>query len=370
VLGAHLASRAGLVLPADAILYNFEQIDAASAWLTPALMDLYRRHRLWDYSATNADRLVARGVPRPQVVPLGYVPALQRLPAAPIEDIDVLFYGSLNPRRQRILDDLRRAGARVEAVFGVYGPARDALIARSKLVINLHYYEAKVFEVVRVSYLLANRKTVVSERGADQQEEAAFEAAVAFARYDDLVATCLGLLADPQARAARAQAGFACFSAMPEERFLAPALAALNDTGAEAARAGTATSAAAAPDAAIDPWAGSRPLRVLVAPELSDLADRHEHALAALAEQMGHMLNVTIGVALPAEALAHIPPSIERAAACGQGDLLLLERPGDPAGWQRLLGAASLFVATAPQPELRSMAQSLGLTIAEVSARS
>jgi hypothetical protein len=367
VLGAHLAPRAGLTIPPGSILYNLEQIDGASAWLTPALIDLYRRHPVWDYSATNADRLVARGVPRPQVVPLGYVPELQRVPASTGgEDIDVLFYGSMNPRRQRVLDDLKRAGVRAQAVFGVYGAARDALIARSKLIINIHYYEAKVFEVVRVSYLLANRKVVVSERGADRQEEAAFEGAVAFAEYEGLVPACLQLLADPAARAQRAAAGFGFFSALPEETFLAPALAALQPTAATTTvvvddRTSDGISAPIG-----DPWAGSRPLRVLIAPDLSDVADRHERVLGALAQQMGHMLNVTIGVALPRDALSHIPASIERAAACGQGDLLLLERPADSAGWQRLLGAASLFVATGPQPELRSMAQTLGLTIAEV----
>jgi hypothetical protein len=215
---------------------------------------------------------------------------------------------------------------------------------------------------VRVSYLLANRKVVVSERGADRQEEAAFEAAVAFAEYEGLVPTCLRLLADPAARAQRAAAGFGFFSALPEETFLAPALAALQPTSA--AVNDPIPDQTSAPVA--DPWAGSRPLRVLIAPDLSDVADRHERVLGALAQQMGHMLNVTIGVALPRDALSHIPASIERAAACGQGDLLLLERPADSAGWQRLLGAASLFVATGPQPELRSMAQTLGLTIAEV----
>ena len=348
VLGAHLAPGAQVVLPPDAVIYNLEQVDAASAWLTPALMDLYRRHPVWDYSATNAQRLAARGVPHPQVVPIGYVPALRRIPAPPQgEDIDVLFYGSLNPRRRRVLDGLRQAGARVEAVFGVYGAARDALIARAKIVLNVHYYEAKVFEVVRVSYLLANHKVVVSERGADRNEEAAFADAVAFADYDQLVATCLSLLAQPEIRQQRAEAGHRCFSAMPEEGFLAPAIAAL-------------TSPAAVPD----PWAGSRPLRVLIAPELADASDQHEPTLVALARQMGHMPNVTIGVALPPAALRDIPPSITRAAAQGEGDLLLLERPQDPAGWQRLMGAAALFVATAPQTELRALARSLGLTVA------
>ena len=51
--------------------------------------------------------------------------------------------------------------------FNAYGGKRDALIARAKVVLNIHYYAAQVFEIVRVSYLLANSKAVVTEIGPD-----------------------------------------------------------------------------------------------------------------------------------------------------------------------------------------------------------
>lgn len=209
VLGSNLLPHLGRRVPDDAILYNLEQIEPGSPWLTPALLELFRRHEVWDYSARNAARYAELGLPAPQVVPIGWVPELTRIPPAPVEDIDVLFYGSINPRRQAVLEALVRAGLEVEVAFGVFGGARDALIARSKVVLNLHYYEAKVFEVVRVSYLLANGRCVVSERGADADEEAAFEAAVAFAPYDGLVEACRRLVADPAERARRAAAGLA-----------------------------------------------------------------------------------------------------------------------------------------------------------------
>jgi hypothetical protein len=67
---------------------------------------------------------------------------------------------------------MRGRGLRVESAFGCYGEERDALIARARIVLNVHYYESKVFEVVRVSYLLANRKCVLSESGSDIDLEA------------------------------------------------------------------------------------------------------------------------------------------------------------------------------------------------------
>ncbi len=166
------------------------------------------------------------GVPRPTVVPIGWVPQLTRIQAAE-EDIDVLFYGSLNERRRAVLEELRRRGARVHVAFGVYGAQRDSLVARSRIVLNVHYYQAKVFEIVRVSYLLANRRAVVSERGRDPREEAEFEHGVAFAPYDGLVDRCLALLADDEERRRLAKAGFRVMSARRETEYLKGVVAAL-----------------------------------------------------------------------------------------------------------------------------------------------
>jgi hypothetical protein len=107
------------------------------------------------------------------------------------EDLDVLFYGALNERRRRVLEDCLARGLRVEHLFGVYGAARDRFIARAKLVLNVHFYPTQIFEAIRVSYLLSNRKVVLSEWN-DQPESSgpatrdAFEPLVVRARYEDL----------------------------------------------------------------------------------------------------------------------------------------------------------------------------------------
>ncbi len=225
VLGANLAGPDAR-LPEGAILYNLEQIEEGSPWLTPALLALYRRHPLWDYSRANADALARLGVPRPRLVPIGYVPQLTRIAPAP-EDLDVLFYGSMNGRRASVLEELARRGARVHVVYGLYGAERDALVARSRIVLNVHYYQAKVFEIVRVSYLLANRRAVVSERGCDRAEEAPFEAGVAFAEHARLADRCLELLARPDERARLAEAGFRIMSARRAPDYLRDVVAEL-----------------------------------------------------------------------------------------------------------------------------------------------
>jgi hypothetical protein len=110
--------------------------------------------------------------------------------------------------------------------FGVYGGMRDELIARSKLVLNVHFYEARVLEIVRVSYLLANRKCVVSEAGADAAYEQQFVTGVTFVPYHELPDACARLLKDPTKRQALAHNGFERMASLSQVDYLRRALTA------------------------------------------------------------------------------------------------------------------------------------------------
>jgi hypothetical protein len=224
VLGANLLPAYPLPLAGDAVLYNLEQVQPGSSWFRTELLDLFRRYAVWDYSRRNVEALAALGIAVARLVPIGYVPELTRIAPAPAPDLDVLFFGSLNPRRIAVIERLRAAGLRAEAVFGVYGAARDALIARAKVVLNVHYYEAKVLEMVRLSYLLANRCCVLSEVSSDREEDAALAGGVAFAAYDDLVARARELVADLALRQRIAQRGFELMRARPAIEYLRAAL--------------------------------------------------------------------------------------------------------------------------------------------------
>lgn len=214
-------------LPHNAVLVNLEQLEG-NTLLPPHYMARLLRHTVWDYSAANVRLLQARSAKNPMQLPLGYVAQLTRIPVGNGEaDIDVLFYGSLNPRRSAVLDQLSAAGVRVEKLFGLYGAERDAFISRSKIVLNMHFYESKVLEVVRIFYLLANRVFVVSERGSDATESARFEGGVAFCSYAQLASTCLHYLDNPPARDAIAAQGKALIQGCPQSAYLRHVLDAL-----------------------------------------------------------------------------------------------------------------------------------------------
>ncbi len=222
VLGAHLLNDGELEgLPRGTIIYNLEQL--GSPFLGAGYMQLGSRHQIWEYSPINL--AIWQQLPnifKPALVEIGYSPILKHIPVAPVQDIDVLFYGSINERRKEVLEKLRRAGINLNVNFGVYGQQRDGLIARSKIVLNIHYYEAKLFEVVRVSYLLANSKAVVSETSADKCD---YEQAVAAFSYPDLVDGCLAVLNDEPRRKMLEARGYEFVSRKPITQILAGALA-------------------------------------------------------------------------------------------------------------------------------------------------
>ena len=217
VLGAHLLTEEEVaqLLPGS-IVYNLEQLGGAS--LPRWYMQMASRLQIWDYSRINLEHW--RAVPYvapPKLVEIGFVPELERIEPAPVEDIDVLFYGSVNERRLVVLQALESSGLRVQAVFGVYGQERDALIRRAKVVLNLHAYQTEIFEVVRVSYLLTNVKAVVAEDSPDIGELAD---AVLVGGYEELAALCVHLVADDPARRALAQRGAAIFRSRPQIEIL------------------------------------------------------------------------------------------------------------------------------------------------------
>lgn len=207
VLGAHLLSDG--TLPSDSIIYNLEQ--AGGNFMTLGYLGLLSEHEVWDYSPRNIEILKKYGI-EARLCEIGYMPGLTRIINNQDPSIDVLFIGSQNERRMNVLRRLAAMGVAVHCAFNVYGEERNALIADAKIVLNMHFYDAGVFEIVRCSQLMANKACIVSETGMDEKLEEPYKDAVCFCSYDSLITCCLDLLADDSAREALAQKGFEVFS--------------------------------------------------------------------------------------------------------------------------------------------------------------
>jgi hypothetical protein len=189
-------------MPADTIVCNFEQMARVpQEKLLPMVRTAAMRLQIWDYSQANiAAWRALNPAHEPLHVPIGFAPTLLRIPRR-AQDIDVLFYGAPGEARLRIFGEIASRGITSMFACGLYGAARDELIARSKLVLNLNRLDTtRIFEAVRVSYLLANAKAVVSDFHPESIIEPDFREAVAFASPDQIPSLCVRLVEDDSLR--------------------------------------------------------------------------------------------------------------------------------------------------------------------------
>eukprot|EP00937_MAST-01D_sp_MAST-1D-sp2_P005360 g5360.t1 len=168
------------------------------------------------------------------------------------EDVDVIFYGTVNAYRAQALERLRTAGLSVLLA----NPDGDVLqggpllrdIRRARLVLNLRYGDAdREWKLTRLLPLLVNRQCVLSEECGHWRERARFAAGLVFAhggggggggggvhahagrhdRHADLVRQAVWYASPTRAAARRAVASMGCAIArdLREEDVLARALA-------------------------------------------------------------------------------------------------------------------------------------------------
>lgn len=218
LIGIHLLDPQHIPqVPSDTILVNTEQLsDVFAHWNVNLMKWFHAGFEVWDYSDVNIKYLRAAGVAHVKKLGIGYASALRRIRPQAVADIDVLFYGALNPRRIAILEGLDAKGLAVKSLFGVYGSERDAWISRSKIVLNLHQFDSKIFEVVRVFYLLTNSVAVVAEVNQDTNIEAHYKDGIAHASYSGIVDLVCELAGNTTGRQKLQERGFETISKFPQ----------------------------------------------------------------------------------------------------------------------------------------------------------
>lgn len=204
IFGAHHIDPAAITkLPPYTIIYNLEQLAPGYPWFSEQYLQTLARFHVWDFSAENLDYLHRAGHSTTTTyVPFGYSPCLTRITPAQSEDVDVLFFGVNTERRTLILDELHNRGLNVVALMNVWGAERDAWIARAKVVLNIHQADIGQFESVRVLFLLANSKAVVSETATREQIDTPLQDAFVAVPYEKLVAASLRLITNSEERVA------------------------------------------------------------------------------------------------------------------------------------------------------------------------
>ena len=192
VLGANDSLFEPRTIPENSIIVNFEQLGPGQFWNKPKYIQLLKNYPVWDYSLSNIKYLSSLGITDISKIDIGYTLNLETCPPAPVhQDIDVLFFGALNKRRRDIGITLKSLGLKVVFTANCFGEKRDLLISRSKVVLNIHYYESKILEVVRLSHLLANKKCVISEQGNEDCVNKVWGRGLVLCDYSEIVSNVL-----------------------------------------------------------------------------------------------------------------------------------------------------------------------------------
>ena len=188
-------------LPKNYIAVQLEQSGVPNTnWFTSLYFKLLNGAiEVWDYSVRNVNNL-KKHITVPLVyVPLRYMKHLtcdERLVTK--KDIDILFMGAMNKRRQELLDKLRDNGLNVYLAdnYSLWGEERNNIVKRSKILLNVHYYENAILETARLSYVLSlGECLVVSEPSADKLLDKEYSKFVDFgSNVEEIVKKCRKIL--------------------------------------------------------------------------------------------------------------------------------------------------------------------------------
>ena len=221
VLGAHLLND-NLIedIPENTIIFNTEQIESITENWKKKILNLARKNIIfWDYSQYNLDYLSKTINIKGKLFQIGYQKELNRINHNIDKNIDVLFYGSINTRREHIINKLKDRKINVKTLFGVYGKERDDLIAKSKLILNMHMYESKIFEIVRVFYLLSNSIPVLTEVGSDTKFNNDFLDLICKSTYENIEKNIIYLLENDKKRIELGENGLNAIKKFPQIKF-------------------------------------------------------------------------------------------------------------------------------------------------------
>ncbi len=188
VFGAHDGWDPAHAARHTCVFVNLEQLGEGGLRVSPSYLKLLGSSAVIDYDALNVPAYAA-DPGDVLLAPILYAPYLKPVEPIPLEErpIDLLFIGSMNPRRRAWIDRIEATG-RTVAMFdsALYGVERDHYILQAKAVVNCHFYESNRFEQARVAHCLSLGTPVISERTELTRPHDAFEDSVLWLQGEEL----------------------------------------------------------------------------------------------------------------------------------------------------------------------------------------
>ena len=121
---------------------------------------LHDADEVWDYDEYNLNvlNLIRKDIQLKMLRPCKELDA-----GTGDKTIDVLFYGVVNDRRQRILDFLEESGVHVTVLEQVFGDDLVPYIRSAKVLLNLHKHDSALQEQARMIRWVSSNAMIISE---------------------------------------------------------------------------------------------------------------------------------------------------------------------------------------------------------------
>mgnify|MGYP004029421315 CR=1 FL=1 len=158
------------------IIYQMEQLFIAkeSHWVDVAKVCSRLREakdsgaEIWEMCYVNEAFLLGRNIKVDKVLPLKYTETLEEINVDVEPEIDLFFYGNLNPRRGKKLANLAYSfyhkNVSIMWISNIDFDLQKKYIEKSKIILNIHHTEQfNRQEQPRIFYALINKKCVLSE---------------------------------------------------------------------------------------------------------------------------------------------------------------------------------------------------------------
>ena len=157
------------ITPDKYIVYNFEQFTTDKVWSESYINFLKKAIYVLDYSIRNVCKMNEYGI---NSFFLPYIPSgLNKYSelSTTKKDIDILFIGNLNNKRRLWLKELINEKYSIKIITNLFFEKSIEYFARSKIVLNIHYYGGdSILEVTRIIPALENNCVILTEESHDE----------------------------------------------------------------------------------------------------------------------------------------------------------------------------------------------------------
>jgi len=186
-------------IPKHYILVQLEQSVIKSKWFDHTYIKMISQAKaILDYSLTNFQNLKQYNSNYYNFT-IGYDSTVQEKESKKLDsfdnsEYDIAFYGQINLRREKLLKKLKDSGLKIKIIENLWGVQRMEQLLKAKVVVNLHYYESAIQEVVRLSYLLSLGIVVLSESSEDKVLDLQYSKFATIVPTEQLVSTAHDLV--------------------------------------------------------------------------------------------------------------------------------------------------------------------------------